>query len=94
MAFNGPIRVPIQNDNGSLSTPKSHFDAYVSMREKQGNPVAHFSNHGVPEGFHHECRSATNGVGKPIAATHKHLAGSIRDTAPKHVYDKSSMVIA
>jgi len=86
--------VPINNYNGSVSNAKSHFDSYAAMRGKQGNPVRHFSKKGVPEGFHHECLTSTNGVGKPIAHTHKHLAASIRDAAPKHVYDKSAAVPA
>lgn len=90
--MNGPMRVHINNYNGSVSNAKSHYAAYSELREQQGAPVQRYSRKGVPEGFHHA--DATNGVGKPIAHTHQHLAASIRDTAPKHVYDKSAAIPA
>jgi hypothetical protein len=54
--------------------------------------VTHFNKFGVPQGFHHEASTSTNGVGRPIAETHKHLAGSIRDAAPKHVFDPATQI--
>lgn len=90
MAFNGPIRVPFVNHNGSLSNPQSHFDAYTKKRAESGQPVTHMSRRGIPEGFHHEDHTKTNGVAKPFAETQKHLAGSVRDSSNKHVYNRSA----
>jgi len=86
------IRVPFENKNGSVSHAKSHYAAYEKLRADQGAPVQFYTRRGVPEGFHHECRTATNGMGLPLAITHKQLAGSIRDTAPKHVFDPSAVI--
>jgi len=86
------INVPFENKNGSVSHSKSHYAAYEKMRADTGAPVQYYTRRGVPEGFHHECHTSFNGVGLPLAITHKRLAGSIRDSTPKHVFDPSSAI--
>lgn len=99
---------PIPNSNGSLSDASSHFAAYTLTRAEQGNPVKYFGKNGMPEGFHHERHASVahnfsgrsglppntvrNGVGLPIAASHKFMAGCVRDDVPKHVFDESIQV--
>jgi hypothetical protein len=84
MSFNAPIRVPFVNYNGALSSPQSHYDAYIKAREQSGLPVTQFSRRGVPNGFHHQDHTQPNGVGKPLAISHRHLAGAIRDVGTKN----------